>query len=76
MNAFDATRAQLKAPDFFKRFRVPDQAEALADAKLSPDDWLLVIERGGLRRAFDLNHMAYHHVAQGVLAGEPYLVSF
>ena len=76
MQGFDAGRAQLKAPDFFKRFRVPDVGEPLAAAKLKGDDWLLVISRSGVRRAFLLNHMAYHHVAQGTLAGEPYLVSF
>jgi hypothetical protein len=76
MRHFDANRAQLKTPDQFKRFRVPDLAEPLVDAKLKRDDWLLVVERGGVRRAFYVNHMAYHHVAQGTLAGEPYLVSF
>jgi hypothetical protein len=76
MSLFDAARAQLKGPDQFKRFRVPDSGESLAAAGLKHDDWLLVAERGGVRRAFFLNHMAYHHVAQGTLAGEPYLVSF
>mgnify|MGYP002633123018 CR=1 FL=1 len=75
-SSFDASRAQLQKPDVFKRFRVPDDAQPLADAGLRDDDWLLVAERGGVRRAFYLNHMAYHHVAQGTLAGEPYLVSF
>jgi hypothetical protein len=76
MREFDVSRAKLKAPDQFKRFAVPDVGEPLAKAKLKGDDWLLVVARGGLRLAFQLNHMAYHHVAQGTLAGEPYLVSF
>jgi hypothetical protein len=76
MQPFDAKRAFLSRPDLFRRFRVPDEAEPLADAKLGDEDWLLVAERGGARRAFYLTHMAYHHVAQGTLAGEPYVVSF
>jgi len=37
---------------------------------------LIAFERGGMHRAFLAREMAYHHVAQGELAGEPYLVSF
>ncbi|MBL4849567.1 MAG: DUF3179 domain-containing protein [Planctomycetes bacterium] len=76
MREFDASRAWLKKPDEFKRFRVPDEGEPLESAGLKDDDWLIVAERSGERRAFFLNHMAYHHLAQGTLAGEPYLVSF
>jgi hypothetical protein len=48
----------------------------LREAGLREETELLVFERGGLRRALVLQQMAYHHLAQGELAGRPYLVSF
>lgn len=73
---FDATRARLRGPDLFKRFRVPDEGEPLAGAGLDPETMLLVVERGEARRAFPVTQMAYHHAAQGELDGAPYVVSF
>ena len=52
------------------------QLEARALKKLRDDEELLLFERGGQTRALLLREMAYHHVAQGELAGEPYLVTF
>ena len=74
--SFDAARAQLGDPDMFERFRVPDRGEPLRDAGFANDTDLMVIERGGETRAFLLHQLTYHHVAQGELAGEPYVVSF
>ena len=37
---------------------------------------LLLMERDGAAIAFLARQMAYHHVAQGEFAGEPYLISF
>ncbi len=54
----------------------PRASIPLAQAKLPPARELLVFERGGEHRALIAREMAYHHVAQGELAGEPYLVSF
>ena len=76
MDSFDAERASLDGPDLFQRFRVPPAGRPLARAGLSPDAELLVIERAGVRRAFSLPQLVYHHVAQGELAGEPYVVAF
>ncbi|MFV1988297.1 MAG: hypothetical protein ACC682_13525 [Gemmatimonadota bacterium] len=73
---FDVSRAQLDDPDMFERFRVPDRGEPLREAGLSDDTDLMLIERGGETRAFLLHQLTYHHVAQGELAGEPYVVSF
>jgi hypothetical protein len=73
---FDERRAILRGPDQFQRFDVPGGGEPLADAGLDPDSALLVPERGGESRALIVKQMAYHHLAQGTLAGEPYLVSF
>lgn len=73
---FDAERAWLRGPDLFQRFRVPDRGVPLANAKVDPNAMLLVAERARARRAFLVTEMAYHHLAQGELGGEPYLVSF
>ena len=74
--SFDATRAQLKKPDMFERYRVPDRGETLREAGLSNDTDVMLVERGGETRAFLLYQLMYHHLAQGELAGEPYMVSF
>jgi hypothetical protein len=74
--AFDARRAFLRGPDMFRRFRVPERGEALVRAGLPGRELVLVAERGGERRAFLAQDLAYHHVAQGVLGGLPYLVAF
>jgi hypothetical protein len=77
MDDFDAARAHLRGPDFFPRFTVDgDSAQRLSSLSLPPSMELIVIERGGERRAFLPRELAHPHVAQGFLAGEPYLVSF
>ncbi len=73
---FDQTRARLDGPDLFERYRVPEQGTPLRSAKLSPSTELMVIDRGGQSRTFILRQLTYHHVAQGTLADEPYVVSF
>ena len=73
---FDSERAILKGPDQFKRFNVTNDGVPLNEANLKPQEVLLVFERAGERRALLQKQMVYHHVAQGELAGEPYLVSF
>ena len=60
----------------FKPFRPTESGEPLRGLGLAPDDELLVFERGGEQRGLLLPQMVYHHVAQGELAGEPYLVTF
>ncbi|MFQ5985881.1 MAG: DUF3179 domain-containing (seleno)protein [Thermoplasmata archaeon] len=76
LTEFDADRAWLREPDLFQRFRVPEEGEPLADANLDPTEMLLIVERGDARRAFLVRQISYHHLAQGGLDGEPYLVSF
>lgn len=61
---------------FFRPFTVPARGQPLAAAHLNADAEIILIERGDERRALLAPEMAYHHVAQGELAGEPYLVSF
>lgn len=74
--SFDTARARLVGPDEFPRFLVPDVGEALAGAGLGPDVELFVVNRGGVSRALVVRELALPHVAQGTMAGEPYLVSF
>ncbi len=73
---FDADRAIFKGPDQFERFRVEGPGKPLGEARLKPDEDLLVFERQGVRQALIAHQMAYHHLAQGFVASEPYLVSF
>lgn len=60
----------------FKPFQVPLQGVALSSLDLPGDLELITFGRGGSMRALIAREMAYHHVAQGELAGQPYLVSF
>ena len=76
MQAFDPSRAWLRGPDDFPRFRVRGEGEPLSRAGLEPEVELIVAERGGQRHAFVMRELAHPHVAQGELAGEPYLVAF
>jgi len=73
---FDAQRARCKGPDQFPRFRVRGAGGPLARSALPPSTRLLVFERGGERRALLARQMTWHHVAQGELAGEPYVIVF
>jgi len=60
----------------FEPFQVPSQGISLASLNLSLDLELITFSRGGLLRALVAREMAYHHVAQGELCGQPYMVSF
>jgi hypothetical protein len=60
----------------FKPFQVPSRGTPLSKMKLPDDYELIIVERNGERRGFSMREMTYHHIAQGKLAGEPFLVSF
>jgi tetraacyldisaccharide-1-P 4'-kinase len=60
----------------FRRFEVPDRNEPLVRAGLAGDEPLLLVERDGERLALLVSELAYHHVAQGELAGLPFLATF
>ncbi|MFC4076178.1 DUF3179 domain-containing (seleno)protein [Salinithrix halophila] len=63
----------------FQRFDVV-ASEPLADVvqrkKIKPKDEVLIVERAGQRLAFSLYQMTYHHVAQGELGGQPFILAF
>ncbi len=76
---FDSSVARLSDRTRFVPLQVTETRslhEALDDGLLSKDTPLLVIERGSLHLALLTRQMTYHHIAQGELAGEPWMVSF
>jgi hypothetical protein len=79
MQEFDINRAQLSDKDSFQPFRVKSTrplADACAEGDVRDDTPLLVLEREGGILALLTEQMNYHHMAQGELAGEPWLVTF
>ena len=50
--------------------------DAMSAGKLQDDTRLLVLDHPAGVLAFLTDQMTYHHVAQGELNGEPWLVSF
>lgn len=73
---FDAKRASLEGKPSFLPLVVKGNGPLLCDINLPPDEEIIVAERNGKHVAFQVRQMSYHHLAQGELAGEPYLVSF
>ncbi len=49
---------------------------ALEDGRVTEETGVLLLERGGTRLALLTEQMAFHHIAQGELEGEPWMVSF
>lgn len=49
---------------------------ALENGKVSEETAVLLLARGNTRLALLTEQMSYHHIAQGVLEGEPWMVSF
>ncbi len=76
---FDVSRATLSDKDEFQPFRVnttrPLQ-EALASGNVGEDTQVLAMEGTVGALALLTRQMCYHHVAQGEMAGEPWMVSF
>jgi hypothetical protein len=77
---FDIERAFLHDGSRFEPFLVEETrslAEALAEGRIDDDTSLLVMEHPDAGRlALVTVQMAYHHVAQGEIAGEPWMVDF
>jgi len=78
---FDEARAYVSDKTLFVPFRVTDAdvsslRDVLADGVVQGDTWLMIMEHDAGRLAMVMDQMAYHHVAQGDLNGEPWMVSF
>lgn len=74
--SIDRKNAFISRKWHFQPFQVSGEGEFLKDMNLPDDFELILAERNGARRAFSMREMAYHHIAQGELGGEPFLVSF
>jgi len=79
MAEFDLERASLFERESFEPFVVQATQpleEALARGEVGGDTPVLMLARAGGAVVLLTRQMVYHHVAQGELAGEPWLVSF
>ncbi|MDX1493860.1 MAG: hypothetical protein R3253_07375 [Longimicrobiales bacterium] len=75
---FDPDRALFFAEPNFVPLRNPDWrplAEVVGD-EVQGDTPVLVFEAGGETLVLVSSQMSYHHVAQGEIAGEPWMVTF
>ena len=76
---FETSRAFLARRDLFSPLHVsPTRSlrDALTTGELQRDAPVLVIEQGEAAMVLLTRHLTYHHVAQGELAGKPWMVSF
>ncbi|MEM7414874.1 MAG: hypothetical protein AAF389_05205 [Gemmatimonadota bacterium] len=76
---FDESRAYLGEAPMFDAF-YPEAYEPLStllrDGRVDDDTAILRLRRGDTTLTLITNQMSYHHIAQGELAGEPWMVSF
>ncbi len=76
---FDISRAFIADHTIFEPFHVASTRplrEALAEGVVNDDTPLLVMEHRAGTLALLTEQMAYHHIAQGEIMGEPWMVSF
>jgi hypothetical protein len=76
---FDVERAFLGSRPIFTPLRNPEFEPlrgALRRGEIAEDTPILVFEAGGRKLALVTSQMSYHHVAQGEMAGEPWMVTF
>ncbi len=76
---FDVNRATLSDKDDFQPFYAKTTRplrEALASGNVHEDTPILLMEGNREALALLTQQMCYHHVAQGEMAGEPWMVSF
>ena len=75
----DFSRAYTADRTIFEPFEVTGTVplrDALAEELLDSETALLVLEHEAGRIALVTDQLAYHHVAQGKIVGEPWMVSF
>ena len=79
MAEFDDRRALLLRRDIFAPYQVTSTyllRDALSRGTIPEDTPVLVVERGASTLVLLTRQLLYHHVAQGELAGEPWMVSY
>ncbi len=78
-DGFDVERAYLGRAPMFTPLRDPDWQPLRAarrGGQVADDTPVLAFEAGGRTLVLVTAHMSYHHVAQGEMAGEPWMVTF
>lgn len=76
---FDPDRALFFAEPNFIPLRDPEWMPlevALDENEVAEDSPVLLFEAGGRTLVLVSSQMSYHHVAQGEMAGEPWMVTF
>jgi hypothetical protein len=76
---FDVERAFLGSEPIFTPLRDPEFESlrgVLARGDVDQDTPMLQFRAGGRTLALVSSQMSYHHVAQGEMAGEPWMVTF
>lgn len=76
---FDTARALFWAEPNFVPLRNPEWKPlrtALRAREVADDTPVLLFEAGGSTLTLVSSQMSYHHVAQGEMAGEPWMVTF
>jgi len=76
---FDPDRALFFAEPNFIPLRNPEWEpliDVLDDDEIGADTPVLLFEAGGQTLVLVSSQMSYHHVAQGEMAGEPWMVTF
>ncbi|GGE07404.1 hypothetical protein GCM10011571_05820 [Marinithermofilum abyssi] len=79
MKGLDVRKARLSRKNLFPPMQVKGSLplrDVVRSGRMHRKDELLVVERNGVPLAFSVYQMAYHHIAQGELAGHPYLVAY
>lgn len=75
----DSTRLWFNETTMFVPFHVTETfplRQAHDDGTLQDDDYVVILEWNGGRLALSMAQTAYHHVVQGEMNGEPWMVSF
>ncbi|MDT8340312.1 MAG: hypothetical protein RQ751_02265 [Longimicrobiales bacterium] len=76
---FDVDRAILSSGPNFIAQRDPEfqpLADVLRSGAIEPATPIVTFEAGGRTLTLVTAQLAYHHVAQGEMAGEPWMVTF
>lgn len=76
---FDESKAVLKEKSFFKPFSVKkfvDAKELIEGNKINLDEGILIFKTNDKYYGFKTIQMYYHHIAQGEIENEPFMVSF
>jgi hypothetical protein len=79
MAEFDSRHALLLRRDIFVPYHVTSTSllrDALSRDDLREDAPVMVVQRGAATLVLLTQQLFYHHVAQGELAGEPWMISF